>query len=85
MANDRAVGMELEFVLLGRRPFSDSRHEFDLQLLCQGRVLPDAHVTLFTRDLTNCADIHVHDGRKGGIRVVAEAGLLPGRSSPCRG
>ena len=75
MANDRAVGMELEFVLLGRRPFSDSRHEFDLQLLYRGRVLPDAHVTLFTRNPDGIVQtsMSMTDAR-GGIRVVAEAG-----------
>lgn len=50
MVNDRVVGMELEFVSLGKKLLSNSRLEFQFQLLYQGRMLPAAQVTLFSRD-----------------------------------
>jgi hypothetical protein len=50
MVNDRAMGMEVEFLLLAITPLSDGRLELEVQLLYQGMALPDAQATLFSRD-----------------------------------
>lgn len=73
--NDRAVGMEVEFVLMAMTPLSDGATAFDIQLLYQGRALPDALVTLFARapDGTVTPSRFVTGGT-GTIGVRAEAG-----------
>ena len=48
--HDRVVGMELEFLLLGKTRLSSSRQKFRFQLLYQGNLLPGTQVTLFSRD-----------------------------------
>jgi len=75
MVNDRAVGMELEFVSLGMTPLSDGPYEAEFQLLYQGRALPEARATLFSRDPDGLVSTsRVMSDRRGRIRVRAEAG-----------
>ena len=76
MANDRAVGMELEFVLLARTLLSDSRHEFNVKLLYQGKSLPGAPVTLFSRDRDGTVETsQLTTDARGAMKVTAEGGL----------
>lgn len=75
LVNDTGVGMEVEFVAHGKKMLPGSGHEFEFQLLYQGKLLPEAQVTLFSRD----GDGSVTSSRsltdaQGVIRVRAEAG-----------
>ena len=49
LIHDRAIGMEVEFVLTARTPMPDGTRRLDVQLVYQGAPLADALVTLFTR------------------------------------
>jgi uncharacterized GH25 family protein len=75
MIHDRIVGMELEFLLLGKTRLSPSRQTFRFQLLYQGDLLPGAQVTLFSRDRDGAvASSKVMTDEQGAFSVVAEAG-----------
>ena len=72
---DRAVGMEVEFVLLAKTPLSEGATAFDIQLVYQGRALPDALVTLFARAPDGAVTpSRFVTGSTGTIGVKAEAG-----------
>lgn len=72
--NDRAVGMELEFVLLAKSSLSDGLTTFDVQLFYQGQGLPDALVTLFSRDREGIVTTsQSKTNEQGVIRVTAQA------------
>ncbi|MEC7237509.1 MAG: DUF4198 domain-containing protein [Pseudomonadota bacterium] len=47
--NDRATGMEVEFVLTGRSLMADGTRRLNVRLFYQGAPLPGAVVALFTR------------------------------------
>ena len=75
VVNDRQVGMELEFVLLARRPLSGGGHEIEVQLVYQGRVLPGARATLFSRDPDGLVTTSKFTtDKQGTVRVRAAAG-----------
>lgn len=73
--HDRIVGMELEFLLLGKTWLSPSRQMFRFQLLYQGNLLPGAQVTLFSRDRDGAVSSwKVMTDEQGEVTVSAEAG-----------
>jgi len=73
--SDRAVGMELEFVLLAKTRLTDGSTAFDVQLLYQGRALPDALVTLFARAPDGTVTpSRFRTGTTGSLEVSAQAG-----------
>ena len=73
--NDRAVGMELEFVSRAKAHLLDGRTALEVQLMYQGNVLPAALVTLFSRDPEGrvTASQHTTDGQ-GTVRLMADPG-----------
>lgn len=73
--HDRIVGMELEFLLLGKTRPSPSRQTFRFQLLYQGDLLPGAQVTLFSRDRDGAvASSKMMTDEQGAFTVIAKAG-----------
>ena len=73
--NDRAVGMELEFVSLAKTNLPDGRTAFEVQLLYQGNVLPAALVTLVSRDPEGPVTTLQHTtDRQGAVRLMAHPG-----------
>ena len=73
--NDRAVGMELEFVLLAKSNLSNGLTAFDVQLFYQDKGLPDALVTLFSRDPDGTVTTsQFKTNEQGMIKVTARAG-----------
>ena len=73
--NDVAVGMELEFVTRSRNLLPDAGHEYEFQLFYQGKLLPKAQVTLFSRDGDGLVkSIQTLTDAKGSVRVTTKAG-----------
>jgi len=73
--NDRAVGMELEFVSLARTPLSGAGDELETQLLYQGDVVPAALVTLFSRDPDGTITTsRLTTDKRGIVTVTARSG-----------
>ena len=73
--NDRPVGMELEFVLLAKSNLSNGLTAFDVQLFYQDKGLPDALVTLFSRDPDGTVTTsQFKTNEQGMIKVTARAG-----------
>lgn len=73
--HDRVVGMELEFLLLGKTRLSSSRQKFRFQLLYQGNLLPGAQVTLFSRDRDGAVvSSKMMTDEQGAVIISAEAG-----------
>ena len=73
--NDRPVGMELEFVLRAKSNLTDGLTAFEVQLFYQGRGLPDALVTLFSRDPDGIVTTsQFKTNEQGVITVTARAG-----------
>ena len=73
--NDRPVGMELEFVLRAKSNLTDGLTAFEVQLFYQGRGLPDALVTLFSRDPDGIVTTsQSKTNEQGVITVTARAG-----------
>lgn len=71
-ANDRIIGMEVEFVIRGRDMFEDGSRQLEIQLRYQGAPLPDALVTLFTRAPGGeVASLDLASGSEGVISVTA--------------
>lgn len=70
--NDRAVGMEVEFVLTGLSVSDGASQVLAIQLLYQGVPLPGAQVTLFTRTPEDeVTSISFPSGPDGMIEVIA--------------
>lgn len=75
VVTDSAVGMELEFVTRGKRLLPDAGYEYEFQLFYQGALLPEAQVTLFSRDGDGLVkSTRTLTDAKGSVRVRAKAG-----------
>lgn len=70
--NDRAVGMEVEFVVKALSVLDDASQDLTVQLLYQGAPLPDARVSLFKRAPDGeVSNINFLSGPDGLIEVAA--------------
>ena len=78
--NDRATGMEVEFVLTGRPLMADGTRRLQARLFYQDAPLPDAVVTLFTRlpdgDVTTTGLVTGSDGMVGVAALPGHDYLL---------
>lgn len=80
VVNDRATGMEVEFVLTGRPLMADGTRRLQARLFYQDAPLPDAVVTLFTRlpdgDVTTTGLVTGSDGMVGVAALPGHDYLL---------